>query len=187
MVGLAGEHAVERLDRAIAVTLRRVDLRERDGRQGRGGARVRDGGKIAPDRADPLGRVGQVQAALDDAREEIAGAAEEAARSLLGRLVGRAAEEQLVDELRPGEDARPGDARSLGARDEGVAVQPFELDTVHPPVMGQRRRRCKGAVRSPAARDRVSAARASATSRAICALSSSSEPNFFSSRSRATR
>ena len=39
-----------------------------------------------PDRADPLGGVGQVKASLDDAREEVTRAAEETAGVLLGGL-----------------------------------------------------------------------------------------------------
>ena len=143
VIGLAGEHPIERLDRAIAVPLRGVDLGEGDGRQRGRGARA-GRRKVTAHRADALGRVGQVQAALDDAGQEVPSAAEEATRALLGRLIGRAAKEQLVDELRSREDARPRDPRRLGSGDEGVAVQPFELDTVHAPVMGQRRRRCKG-------------------------------------------
>ena len=97
-------------------------------RRGRARAQRRE---LAAQRADPLGRVRQVEAELDDAGEEVPSATEEAAGLLLGGLVGRAAQEQLVDELGAREDAGPRDAGRLGPRDEGVAVQPFELDAIH--------------------------------------------------------
>ena len=130
------------------MTLRRVDLREREGRERRRRARTRRRRRGA-DRADPVGGVRQVQASLDDARQEVTRTAEETAGALLGRLVaGQAAEKKLVHELGAGQNARPNDARPLGAGDQRFAVQPFELDTVHHVLMGHRGRRCKSLRRS---------------------------------------
>ena len=145
--------------------LRRVDLGEghrgkRRGRAGRDGAtpptaRMRSAasGRFKP-RSTTLAR--RSRARPKSPRERC-----------LVALIGRAAQEQLVDELGARQDARPGDARPLGSRDESLAVQPFELDTVHATVMSQRRRRCKGdglrVYRSRWGR----ATRASATSRPI--------------------
>ena len=186
MVGLAGKDAVEGLEGAFAVALGGVDLGQRDRGQGGRGAGARWNRRAHA--ADALGGVREVQAALDDAREEVSRHAEEAPRALRGRVVGRAAEEQLVDELGTGEDARARDARGFGAQDEIFAIQPFELRAVHATVMGQPERRCKRGAKGgtdvhPLDRTR----RASATSRAICALSSSRDENFFSSRRRAAR
>jgi hypothetical protein len=142
VVGLAGEHAFQGLDGAVAVALGRVDLGERHGGERGGSAASRR--EWAAEGADAVGRVGEVQAALDDAGEEIARDAEEAAGLLLRDGVDVGAEEQLVDELGPREDARARDAGVLGAGDEGVAVEAFQLGAVHGGSLAPVRERRQG-------------------------------------------
>ena len=161
MIGLARQNPFQRVNRSIAMSLCGIDFGQCDGRQRRRSAGPLRHGQAA-ERANPVRRVRKVQPALDRVREQIARDAEPPPRLLPALRIADTPQEKFVHEFGTREDARPRDPRGLRARDESVAVETLQLQTVHP----------------------ASLARASATSRPICSLSSFSPANFLSSRKR---
>ncbi|MCU0687072.1 MAG: hypothetical protein MUF34_33305 [Polyangiaceae bacterium] len=128
MVGLALQQIVEHREGALEVPLGGVNLGERDGRDGgRGGGVFVDRHRVA----HALRGLGQVQAAFDDRRDQIAGPAEEASGPGAARGVGARAAQQLVDELCSRQHLGARDARSAGAHDELVSGQGFERRPIH--------------------------------------------------------
>ena len=129
MLGLALQHATQRLDGALALPLRRVDLGERDRRHGlRLGARHGEREPASRQRSDAIGGIGKVQPALDDAGHEVPRSTEEAAALFELRIVGARIEPQeLVDQLGSRENARAPYPRGLRTYDEAFPIETFEL------------------------------------------------------------
>ncbi|KYF91213.1 hypothetical protein BE20_15380 [Sorangium cellulosum] len=126
---IALEDLVEHGDRPVRVPLRRVDLGERRrGPRRRRGRRPLLGRGLAAQRARGLRHV---QAALDNARQQIARPPEEAAQPGPLRLPLRGARQDLVDELGLREHARPRHPEALGARYQLLPRQPVELPALH--------------------------------------------------------
>ncbi len=131
MVGLSRQNALQSLDGALTMTLRSVDFRKCDRGKSRGSAGARDGQRSHGYRANPLRCVRQVQPALDHAREQVARSPEKAPRSVFFGLIHSTAQQQLVDELGTGQNARAGDAHAFRPRDESVPVEAFQVRAVH--------------------------------------------------------
>ena len=138
VIGLATQHVVEHGDGSLEVTLRGVDLGERDRRQRRRRRRPALGAV-----ADRGGGVGEVEALLHDCRDQIARSTEPAPGPRLVAIAARRALEDLVDQLRLREDARARHARALGLHDELFSGQCLKLVTLHGGVLSPGARRLK--------------------------------------------
>ena len=152
VVGLSRQNALQGLHGALTMALRSVDFRKRDRGKSGGSAGASDGQRNRGYRSNPVRCVGQVQPSLDHAREQVARSPEKATRSLFFGLIRGTAQQQLVDELGTGQDARAGHAYTFRPRDESVPVEAFQVRAVH--GMGYLRHRARGR-RDPSVADRL--------------------------------